>query len=77
MLHCRIIVSYLSHWPAPLGPVVVLFVANQSLFSWSCMANSLVVVIVLRPVDAVAVVSIAWMAFASGNIAHRRRLFTV
>jgi hypothetical protein len=36
------------------------------------MANNLVVVIVLRQVDAVVVVFFAWMAFASGVAAHRR-----
>jgi hypothetical protein len=76
LLLFNIIVSHLPHGPAPLVLLSYLFVANSSLSNWSCMANNLVVVIVLRQVDAVVVVFFAWMAFASGVAAHRRWLFT-
>lgn len=77
MLLCNSIVSQRPCLTCIIGPVVVPLVANQSLSNWSCMANSLVVIVGFRPVDAVSVVFFAQVAFACGDVAHHRRLFTV
>lgn len=38
------------------------------------MANNLVVIVIFRPMNAVGVVSVAWIAFASGNVAHLQEI---